>query len=77
MDEAREMTLNEWCRKLHKNHLVNKQLDEIITTLKHARLFIISREKMYEDGIKLYDELLTKISDNQAFNLTKAEGQVK
>ncbi|SEE52805.1 hypothetical protein [Bradyrhizobium lablabi] len=36
-------------------------LGEIWCTLNHARIFIISREKMHPDGVKLYDELRAKI----------------
>lgn len=33
------------------------ELDEIITTLKHAEIFISSRQKMHVDGIKLHKGL--------------------
>jgi hypothetical protein len=35
--------------------------DEVLVTLKHARTFITSREKMHPDGVKLYDELLANL----------------
>jgi hypothetical protein len=38
-------------------------INNIISTLKHARIFISSREKMHPDGIKLYDELLNGMVD--------------
>ena len=37
-------------------------LREVIVTMKHAHVFITSREKMHPTGIELYDELLTKIA---------------
>jgi Flp pilus assembly CpaF family ATPase len=36
-------------------------LQEIIVTMRHARVFITSREKMHPTGVQLYDELLTKL----------------
>jgi hypothetical protein len=36
-------------------------LADIITTMRHARIFITSREKMHPAGIELYDELLGKL----------------
>jgi len=36
-------------------------LAEIIVTMRHARVFISSREKMHPTGIQLYDELLEKL----------------
>ena len=36
-------------------------LDDIIVTMRHALVFISSRQKMHEDGIKLYQELLSNL----------------
>ena len=36
-------------------------LGEVWCMLNHARIFIVSREKMHPDGVKLYDELRAKI----------------
>jgi hypothetical protein len=36
-------------------------LQEIIVTMRHARVFITSREKMHPTGIQQYDELLEKL----------------
>ena len=36
-------------------------LEEIIVTMRHARIFITSREKMHPTGVQLYDELLEKL----------------
>jgi protein-arginine kinase activator protein McsA len=38
--------------------------EEILTTMKHARTFITSREKMHPTGVELYDELIEKISNH-------------
>lgn len=38
-------------------------MEEIIATLKHARVFISSREKMHPAGIELYDSLLEKLGN--------------
>jgi len=37
-------------------------LADVITTMKHARVFISSREKMHQTGIELYDELLERLT---------------
>lgn len=44
---------------------------EIWCTLNHARIFIVSREKMHPDGVKLYDELRAKIEAIVAPNSPK------
>lgn len=36
-------------------------LADVITTMKHARIFIVSREKMHPTGVELYDDLLEKL----------------
>lgn len=38
-------------------------IDEIWHTMKHARVFIDSKQKMHSDGINLYDELLKKLDE--------------
>ena len=38
-------------------------IEEIYHTMRHAQTFITSREKMHDDGVKLYDELLSKLED--------------
>ena len=43
-----------------------KILDECVITLRHARVFICTREKMHPDGQKLYDELLAAIDAARA-----------
>lgn len=40
-------------------------LKEVIETMRHARVFIISREKMHPTGIQLYDELLAKLVERR------------
>jgi hypothetical protein len=40
---------------------VDNILQEIIVTMRHARIFITTREKMHPTGVQLYDELLTKL----------------
>jgi hypothetical protein len=36
-------------------------LAEIYVTMKHAGVFIKTREKMYSEGVKQYDDLLKKL----------------
>lgn len=36
-------------------------LADIIVTLRHARVFITSREKMHPTGVELFDELLGRL----------------
>jgi hypothetical protein len=38
---------------------------EILDTMRHARVFIVSREKMHPTGVELYDELYKKIGAAQ------------
>ena len=38
-------------------------LGEIITALKHVRIFISTKQKMHPDGIKLHEELITFLED--------------
>lgn len=37
-------------------------LKDVIETMRHARVFITSREKMHPTGVQLYDELLAKLT---------------
>ena len=39
----------------------DKLADELIITMRHARTFITSREKMHPVGVEQYDELLERI----------------
>ena len=41
-------------------------LADVIMTMRHARIFITSREKMHPTGIELYDELLGKLERRTA-----------
>ena len=36
---------------------------ECLVTLRHARTFVTSREKMHQTGIELYDNLIVEIGD--------------
>lgn len=36
---------------------------ECLVTLRHARTFVTSREKMHPTGIKLYDDLIIEVTD--------------
>lgn len=44
-------------------HAPHPIIEEIYYTLRHARIFIASREKMNPTGVKIYDELLQKIKE--------------
>lgn len=35
----------------------------VVTTLTHARTFIISRQKMHETGVELYDEDTERLTE--------------
>ena len=39
--------------------------NEILTTLKHARVFITTREKMHKTGVELYDKLIEKLEQEE------------
>jgi hypothetical protein len=36
---------------------------ECLVTLRHARTFVTSREKMHQTGIELYDNLIVEIAE--------------
>ena len=38
-------------------------IDEILTTLRHARSFISSRLRMHSDSIAIYDELIKNLEE--------------
>ncbi len=40
-----------------------KVIFEIITTLKHARTFITTKQRMHSTGIELYDELIVFLEE--------------
>jgi hypothetical protein len=44
--------------KDHPVHEKMKLFKEALITLKHARVFIATREKMHPIGIELYDDLI-------------------
>lgn len=44
---------------------VENLLEEIIVTMRHARVFLTSREKMHPTGVALYDELLQKLTSRR------------
>lgn len=52
----------------HPVHEKMKLLAEALVTLKHARVFICTREKMHPTGIELYDELVAKIEELEKQN---------
>jgi hypothetical protein len=41
-------------------------LADVIITMRHAHVFITSREKMHPTGVKLYQELLEKLERRAA-----------
>lgn len=41
-------------------------LNEICTTMKHAKAFITSRQKMHPTGIQLYNELLERLTNRSS-----------
>jgi hypothetical protein len=64
-DGDRELNGTE-CRELIKAaariEALEAALREVIVTMRHAHIFIISREQMHPTGVKLYDELLDKLA---------------
>jgi hypothetical protein len=53
--------------KDHPVHEKMKLLAEALTTLKHARVFISTREKMHPTGIELYDDLIRRMEQGARF----------
>lgn len=47
--------------------LNGKLLDELLVTLKHARTFITTRQKMHPDGVELYDEIIQALEQTIEF----------
>ncbi|MDZ7832804.1 MAG: hypothetical protein U5L07_13700 [Desulfobacterales bacterium] len=43
--------------------ITDEVFDEILNTLKHARVFISSRQKMHPDGIKLHEDLIAYLEN--------------
>ena len=42
--------------------LLDFLLDDVLSTMGHARVFIASREKMHPEGIRQYDELMESLA---------------
>ncbi len=52
------------CSSFPNNIIVSKRvIGEVITTMKHARIFIASRQKMHPTGVKLYAELIKNLGE--------------
>jgi len=60
-----ESELAKWVRQAEDNsggwQRCQLLLSEAAAELRHASIFIRSREKMHPDGVKLYDDLLARI----------------
>lgn len=50
-------------------------MKEVISTLRHAEVFIRSREKMHPTGQKLYRELLEKLESQWIFFEDQKDGK--
>ena len=42
--------------------LLDFLLDDVLSTMSHAMVFIASREKMHPEGIRQYDELMESLA---------------
>ena len=71
VDERRKFFIARAKAMLAENErarIINGELlDELLLTLKHARTFITTREKMHPDGVELYDELILKLEQTIEF----------
>ena len=64
MYENYEDELYQEGRKLQIKYDEQKKIiDECLVTLRHATIFVSTREKMHPDGIKLFIELIHKIEE--------------
>lgn len=66
LDEMQENNPDLTYRFFEKQKHVHLHIDnvkEIVDTLKYARIFIASREKMHQTGIEFYDKLLKNLQD--------------
>lgn len=61
-DEGPELSRVEMRANAHLIVGAVNSLDDIIITLKHAHVFITSREKMHPEGVRQYEALLEKLS---------------
>ena len=61
MKEANPDLEYRFFEQLQEVSIRKELLQEIITTMKHARIFISSREKMHPAGTELYDNLVKKL----------------
>lgn len=50
-------------------------LHDIFITMRHARTFITSREKMHPTGVELWDKLFAQVEALQASSLPSPEGK--
>ena len=64
-------SITEPMRKVFKKDLFDTAITltpqvllNLIDTLKHARTFIISRNKMHQTGVELYDELIVFLENS-------------
>ena len=61
MKEANSDLEYRFFEQLQEVSIRKELLQEIITIMKHARIFISSREKMHPAVIELYDNLVKKL----------------
>jgi hypothetical protein len=70
-DQSREFFIARAKAMLEQNEkariLNGALLDELLVTLKHARTFITSRQKMHPDGVELYDDLILTLEQTIEF----------
>ena len=62
MTDSMKPIVNEWNFPVGIS-IPKHVMDEILSTMRHARTFITSRQKMNPTGIELYDELIKNLQE--------------
>ena len=62
MTESNIHDLAEERARREDRSLLDFLLDDVLSTMGHARVFIASREKMHPEGIRQYDELMESLA---------------
>ena len=62
MTESNIHDLAEERMRREDRSLLDFLLDDVLSTMGHARVFIASREKMHPEGIRQYDELMESLA---------------
>jgi hypothetical protein len=57
--------------------MTDEVFNDILTVLKHAVIFISSRQKMHEDGIKLHTDLIHYLEKNASQPVIQTDAKLR